>query len=42
MIIGPPIETAGREPREINDEAQAWIENTIVLIREQKLSRTPS
>ncbi|NBR17740.1 MAG: 1-acyl-sn-glycerol-3-phosphate acyltransferase [Gammaproteobacteria bacterium] len=42
VIIGPPIETAGREPREINDEAQAWIENTIVLIREQKLSRTSS
>jgi len=42
VIIGPPIEAAGREPREINDEAQAWIENTIRLIREQKLSGTSS
>jgi len=24
--IGPPISTAGKDPREINDEAQAWIE----------------
>lgn len=26
VCIGPPIETAGREIRDINDEAQAWIE----------------
>lgn len=26
VIIGPPIEAAGRNPREINAEAQAWIE----------------
>jgi 1-acyl-sn-glycerol-3-phosphate acyltransferase len=26
VIIGPPIEPAGRNPRAINDEAQAWIE----------------
>ncbi|MEY2625660.1 MAG: hypothetical protein RL412_1435, partial [Pseudomonadota bacterium] len=26
VIVGPPIDTAGREPREINEEAQAWIE----------------
>ena len=24
--IGPPISTAGKDPREINDEAQTWIE----------------
>ncbi len=42
VVIGPPIETAGREPRDINDEAQAWIENAIRLIREKKLSRTPT
>jgi len=42
VIVGPPIDTAGREPREINDEAQAWIENTIKIIREQKLERTSS
>jgi 1-acyl-sn-glycerol-3-phosphate acyltransferase len=26
VIIGPPIEAAGRDPREVNEEAQAWIE----------------
>jgi 1-acyl-sn-glycerol-3-phosphate acyltransferase len=28
--IGPPIATAGRDPREVNAEAQAWIEANIV------------
>jgi 1-acyl-sn-glycerol-3-phosphate acyltransferase len=26
VVIGPPIEAAGRNPREVNAEAQAWIE----------------
>jgi len=26
VVIGPPIATAGRSPREINEEAQRWIE----------------
>lgn len=26
VVIGPPIVSAGRDPREINAEAQAWIE----------------
>ena len=26
VIIGPPIEAAGRDVREVNDEAQKWIE----------------
>ena len=26
VIIGPPIEAAGRDVREVNDEVQAWIE----------------
>jgi len=26
VVIGPPIAAAGRDPREINAEAQAWIE----------------
>jgi hypothetical protein len=25
-VIGPPIETRGRDPREINEEAQRFIE----------------
>jgi 1-acyl-sn-glycerol-3-phosphate acyltransferase len=29
VVIGEPIVTAGREPREINDEAQAWIEDQV-------------
>ena len=35
VVIGPPIEAAGLEPREINEHAQAWIEGTIREIREQ-------
>jgi 1-acyl-sn-glycerol-3-phosphate acyltransferase len=26
VVIGPPIEAAGRDVREVNDEAQKWIE----------------
>jgi len=26
VVIGPPIRAAGRDPREVNAEAQAWIE----------------
>ena len=36
VIIGPPIDTTDREPREINDEAQAWIEATVARIRREK------
>lgn len=32
VVIGPPIETAGRDPRSINEEAQAWIEATVARI----------
>lgn len=35
VIVGPPIDAAGRDPRAINDEAQAWIEGTIQKIRER-------
>ena len=33
VVVGPPIEAAGRDPREVNEEAQAWIEATIVRLR---------
>ena len=33
VIVGPPIDAAGRDPREINAQAQAWIENTVEKIR---------
>ena len=29
VVIGPPIETTGRDPRELNSEVQAWIEGTM-------------
>ncbi len=32
VVIGPPIETTGREPRIINDEAQSWIEATVARL----------
>jgi hypothetical protein len=33
VVIGPPIAAADRDPREINDEVQAWIEATIARLR---------
>ncbi|HPF25789.1 MAG: lysophospholipid acyltransferase family protein [Steroidobacteraceae bacterium] len=33
--IGPPIATRGREPREINADAQAWIEANVVSTQRQ-------
>jgi 1-acyl-sn-glycerol-3-phosphate acyltransferase len=32
VVIGPPIEAAGREPRELNQEVRAWIEHQIAAI----------
>jgi 1-acyl-sn-glycerol-3-phosphate acyltransferase len=29
VAIGPPIDAAGREPRELNDEVREWIERTL-------------
>jgi len=29
VVIGPPIQAAGREPRDINEEAQRWIESEV-------------
>lgn len=36
VVIGPPIASAGREPREINEEAQRWIENTLAELRKER------
>jgi 1-acyl-sn-glycerol-3-phosphate acyltransferase len=33
VVIGKPIDPAGRDPREVNEEAQAWVEETIRGIR---------
>lgn len=32
VSIGPPIEAAGRNPRELNDEVRAWIEGKIATM----------
>ena len=29
VIIGPPIEAAGRDAREVNEEVQTWIERHV-------------
>jgi 1-acyl-sn-glycerol-3-phosphate acyltransferase len=33
VIIGPPIDPAGRDPREVNEEAQTWIESHVDIPR---------
>ena len=35
VIIGPPVEAAGRDPREVNEEVQAWIEGNVEAVRPQ-------
>jgi len=35
VVIGPPIATAGVEPRALNEQAQRWIETTRAAIRTQ-------
>jgi len=32
FIIGKPVDPVGRDPRELNDEIQAWIENEVAQI----------
>jgi 1-acyl-sn-glycerol-3-phosphate acyltransferase len=32
VIVGPPIECVGRDPRDINEEAQRWIESAVAGI----------
>jgi 1-acyl-sn-glycerol-3-phosphate acyltransferase len=36
VVVGKPIDPAGRDPREVNEEAQRWIEATIAEIRREK------
>ena len=33
FVVGPPIATEGREPRQINHDAQQWIEATVARLR---------
>ena len=39
VVVGPPIAAGGRDPREVNDEAQAWIESTIARLRAEEAAR---
>lgn len=32
VVIGPPIETLGRDPRELNEQAKAWMDATMARI----------
>ncbi len=32
VVIGPPIDTLGRDPRELNRQAQAWVEDSMARI----------
>jgi 1-acyl-sn-glycerol-3-phosphate acyltransferase len=32
VVIGPPIETQGQEPRAVNERAQRWIEDTLAAL----------
>lgn len=38
VVIGPPIEAAGRNPRELNDQVRAWIEDEIAAMEERRRS----
>ena len=35
VVIGAPIATAGREPREVNEDVQRWIEAQVALLAPQ-------
>jgi 1-acyl-sn-glycerol-3-phosphate acyltransferase len=32
VVIGPPIDCIGRDPRDVNEEVRAWIESTMTRI----------
>jgi 1-acyl-sn-glycerol-3-phosphate acyltransferase len=38
VVIGPPVSAVGRDPREVNQEVQTWIENTLAQLE----GRAPS
>ncbi|MCZ0953930.1 MAG: lysophospholipid acyltransferase family protein [Rhodospirillaceae bacterium] len=41
MVIGPPIEAAGRSPRDVNRDVESWIETTLESIRQQDDQESP-
>ena len=32
VVIGPPVSAVGRDPREVNQEVQAWVEATVARL----------
>ena len=40
MVIGPPIEAAGRSPRDVNRDIETWIESTLEEIRRQDAQKS--
>jgi 1-acyl-sn-glycerol-3-phosphate acyltransferase len=42
VVIGPPIETRGVEPRVVNERAQRWIEDTLAQLRGASQSAPPA
>jgi len=38
-VIGKPIEAAGRDPRELNDEVRAWVETTLATLDASEVQR---
>ena len=40
MVIGPPIEAAGRSPRDVNRDVESWIESTLEEIRQEDGQKT--
>lgn len=42
VVIGPAIEAAGRDPRELNDEVRAWIEGQLATMMPTDAERSPA
>ena len=38
VIIGKPVAAAGRDPREVNQEVQSWVETTVALLEGRQSS----
>ena len=39
VVIGPPVSAVGRDPREVNQEVQAWIESTLAGLESDTAGR---
>lgn len=41
FVIGPPMDPAGRDPRQFNREVQTWIEEKVAELRRDKQAHAP-